>query len=54
MTSTVSTKPGQLQLQLHTYAKPVFISLIALHVTASLYHQFWRKDGLLMRMLRPE
>ena len=38
----------------HTYAKPVFIGLIALHVAASLYHQFWRKDGLLMRMLKPE
>ena len=37
----------------HTYAKPVFIGLIALHVAASLYHQFWRKDGLLMRMVRP-
>jgi cytochrome b561 len=37
----------------HTYAKPVFIGLIALHVAASLYHQFWRKDGLLMRMLKP-
>ena len=36
----------------HTYAKPVFIGLIALHVAASLYHQFWRKDGLLMRMLK--
>ncbi len=39
--------------ELHTYAKPVFIGLIALHVAASLYHQFWRKDGLLMRMLTP-
>jgi cytochrome b561 len=38
----------------HSYAKPVFIGLIALHVAASLYHQFWRKDGLLMRMLKPE
>ncbi len=37
----------------HTYAKPVFIGLIALHVAASLYHQFWRKDGLLMRILKP-
>ena len=37
----------------HTSAKPVFIGLIALHVAASLYHQFWRKDGLLMRMLKP-
>ena len=38
----------------HTYAKPVFIGLIALHVAASLYHQFWRKDGLLMRMIKPK
>ena len=37
----------------HTYAKPVFIGLIALHVGASLYHQFWRKDGLLKRMMKP-
>ncbi len=40
--------------ELHAYAKPVFIGLIALHVAASLYHQFWRKDGLLMRMLKPQ
>ena len=39
--------------ELHTYAKPVFIGLIALHVAASLYHKFWRKDGLLMRRFRP-
>ncbi len=38
----------------HALAKPVFIVLIAVHVLASLYHQFWRRDGLLMRMLRPE
>jgi cytochrome b561 len=37
----------------HTYAKPVFIGLIALHVAASSYHQFWHKDGLLMRILKP-
>lgn len=37
----------------HTLAKPVFIALITLHVAAALYHQFWRKDGLLMRMLKP-
>jgi cytochrome b561 len=40
--------------ELHTFAKPVFIGLIALHVAASLYHQFWVKDGLLMRMLTPK
>jgi cytochrome b561 len=37
----------------HALAKPVFIGLIALHVAAALYHQFWRKDGLLTRMLKP-
>ena len=40
--------------EIHTFAKPVFIGLIALHVAASLYHQFWLQDGLLMRMLRPQ
>jgi cytochrome b561 len=39
--------------ELHTYAKPVFVGLIALHAAAALYHQFWLKDGLLMRMLTP-
>ena len=39
--------------ELHSYAKPVFIGLIALHVAASLYHKFWLKDALLMRMLTP-
>ena len=38
----------------HTHAKAVVIGLTALHVAASLYHRFWRKDGLLMRMVRPE
>ncbi len=38
--------------EIHELAKPVFIGLIALHVAASLYHQFWMKDGLFMRMLR--
>jgi cytochrome b561 len=40
--------------EIHELAKPVFIGLIALHVAASLLHQFWLKDGLLMRMLRPQ
>ncbi len=40
--------------ELHSFAKPLFIGLIALHVAASLYHQFWRTDGLLMRMIRPQ
>jgi cytochrome b561 len=40
--------------EVHELAKPAFIGLIALHVAAALYHQYWRRDGLLMRMLRPQ
>lgn len=39
---------------LHTLVKPVLIVLIGLHVVAALYHQFVLKDGLLLRMKRPE
>jgi cytochrome b561 len=39
---------------IHAWAKPVFIALIALHVLAALYHQFVRRDGLLLRMLAPK
>lgn len=39
--------------ELHELGKPVLIILIALHVCASLYHQFWLKDGTLRRMLVP-
>lgn len=38
--------------ELHTLGKPAFLILIALHVAAALRHQFWLKDGLLMRMKR--
>lgn len=37
-----------------TFATPVFIGLIALHVSASLYYQFSSKDALLMRMPKLE
>ncbi|MEO5613833.1 MAG: cytochrome b/b6 domain-containing protein [Cypionkella sp.] len=37
----------------HELFKPVLIVLIAGHVVAALYHQFIRKDGLLLRMKRP-
>lgn len=40
--------------EIHTLGKPVFIGLIALHVGASLYHQYWLKDGLLRRMMKPQ
>lgn len=38
---------------IHALAKPVFITLIAIHAMAALYHQLWLKDGSLLRMLRP-
>ncbi len=38
---------------IHAWAKPVFIGLIAIHGAASVYHQFWVKDGTLSRMLLP-
>jgi len=38
---------------LHELGKPILILLITLHVCASLYHQFWLKDGMLQRILVP-
>ena len=37
---------------LHAWAKPVFVGLIAVHGLAAVYHQFWVKDGTLSRMLK--
>ncbi len=39
--------------EVHELFKPVLIVLIAGHVLAALYHQFIRRDGLLLRMHRP-
>ena len=39
---------------IHAWAKPVFIGLIAIHGLAALYHQFWVKEGILTRMLKPQ
>lgn len=38
---------------LHELGKPILIILITLHACASLYHQFWLKDGTLRRILVP-
>lgn len=38
--------------ELHELGKPLFLLLIAAHVAAALWHQFVKKDGLLMRMKR--
>jgi cytochrome b561 len=37
----------------HEIMKPITIILVAVHVVAALWHQFYLKDGLLMRMKRP-
>lgn len=39
--------------ELHELFKPVLIVLVLGHVLAALYHQFFVKDGLLLRMRRP-
>jgi cytochrome b561 len=38
---------------IHAWARPVFLALIATHAAAALYHQFWLKDGTLKRMIKP-
>jgi cytochrome b561 len=39
--------------EIHEIGKPILIALIALHVLAALWHQFVRRDGLIMRILVP-
>ena len=39
--------------EIHELGKPLFIALIALHVAATAWHQFIRRDGTLRRMLVP-
>lgn len=39
--------------EVHEFGKPVLLALIALHVAGALWHQFVRRDGLIMRMLVP-
>lgn len=38
---------------IHALSKPILIVLVALHVLGALYNQFVRRDGTLMRMVRP-
>lgn len=38
---------------IHALSKPILIVLVSLHILGALYNQFIRKDGTLMRMLRP-
>lgn len=37
----------------HEAMKPLMLGLIAIHVLATLWHQFWLRDNLLERMKRP-
>ncbi len=39
--------------EVHSWAKPVLIVLIVLHVVGALWHQFVIKDNLVARMVRP-
>lgn len=37
----------------HEAMKPILLLLVLVHVLAALWHQFWLKDGLMLRMKRP-
>jgi cytochrome b561 len=39
--------------QVHGWGKPALMALIALHVAASLWHHFFKRNDVLRRMLRP-
>lgn len=43
-----------LLVEAHGWLKPVLIVVILGHIAAALYHQFILKDGLLLRMKRPQ
>ncbi len=38
---------------IHSWARPVFIGLIAIHASAALFHQFWLKDNTFTRIIKP-
>lgn len=40
--------------EVHGWLKPAIIILVVLHIAAALWHQFIRKDGLMMRMRWPK
>ena len=39
--------------EVHEAMKPAMLILVLVHVAAALWHQFWLKDGLMLRMKRP-
>lgn len=40
--------------EVHEALRIALLALVALHVAAALWHQFWLKDGLMLRMKRAE
>lgn len=40
--------------ELHGWLKLLIIALVVLHIAAAFWHQFIRKDGLMMRMKKPQ
>ena len=48
--ATQPASPGLSLLTLHGLAARTLIALVAVHVSAALYHQFIRKDNLIARM----
>ncbi|WP_435257937.1 cytochrome b [Thioclava sp. FR2] len=40
--------------EVHEAMKPAMLILVAVHLLAALWHQFWLKDGLMLRMKRAE
>jgi cytochrome b561 len=51
MTHDQRVRFNDLLLPIHAKLSYIGISLVALHIAASLYHHFWRGDDVLMRML---
>jgi cytochrome b561 len=51
MTHDQRAQFNDLLLPIHAKLSYIGISLVVLHIAASLYHHFWRGDDVLMRML---
>ena len=39
--------------EVHEVLRIVLLALVGAHVLAALWHQFWLKDGLMLRMKQP-
>lgn len=43
----------EIAAEAHGALRIALLALVAVHVVAALWHQFWLKDGLMLRMKRP-